>query len=233
MSDIQSEEYKFLRQEHENNRKFIFERPLLIVGATFASAITINDKSLLLLLPLPFLALLYFNIWFTHNRMESSARIVSYLQIVHEGISKYKWIGWENAVRLYRKWIYDTHKNENELPCFNEQQFDSMAFYAPIFYFHLITGAATTIILILKSSLFCNLLAQKVTSQTTPLDWLFIIIDSIALVLFALLFIPFRPKTIRYQIEFKRCVWETKILEIKPIENNTNSNKVENLKLYP
>jgi hypothetical protein len=115
MSNIQSEEYKFLRQEHENNRKFIFERPLLIVGATFASAITINDKSLLLLLPLPFLALLYFNIWFTHNRMESSARIVSYLQIVHEGVSKYKWIGWENAVRLYRKWIYVSRKNKNEL----------------------------------------------------------------------------------------------------------------------
>jgi hypothetical protein len=61
MGDIKSEEYKFLRQEHENNRKFIFERPLLIIGVTFASAITISDKNLLVLLPIPFLALLYLN----------------------------------------------------------------------------------------------------------------------------------------------------------------------------
>ena len=113
MDDTKIEEYKSLRQEHENNRKFIFERPLLIVGATFASAMTVADKGFLVLLPIPFLALLLFNLWFTHNRAESSARIVSYLQLVHEGVCPVNWIGWENSVRLYRQWIY---KTANERP---------------------------------------------------------------------------------------------------------------------
>jgi hypothetical protein len=36
-------EYSSLREEHHMNRKFVFERPLLIVGVALAAAYRISD----------------------------------------------------------------------------------------------------------------------------------------------------------------------------------------------
>jgi hypothetical protein len=42
MSDNRIEEYRFLRQGLEANRKYIFERPLLIIGGTLAAAASLS-----------------------------------------------------------------------------------------------------------------------------------------------------------------------------------------------
>lgn len=223
MCEIKADEYKFLRQEHENNRKYVFERPIIIIGATFASAIAVKNNSLLLLLPVPFLCLLYFNIWFTHNRMNSSSRIVAYIQLFHESNSQYKWIGWENAVRLYRKWIYNIEKGDETIPTCDTNQFDSMAFYTPIFFLHLITGVFTTVILIISSNSFKNIF-KGIEISTSEL--IIIFSNAIVLTLFMLLFISFRPKTIRNQIEFKRAVW--KYIFDKEFNNKDTSGKIDN-----
>ena len=39
------EESRFLRRELEMNRSLVFERPLLIVGATLDTAVTFADKN--------------------------------------------------------------------------------------------------------------------------------------------------------------------------------------------
>jgi len=88
---IADQEYSFLREELDMNRRFVFERPLLIVGAALAAAVPLADKRAFFLLPLPFLAVLLFNLWFTINRLQSSARIIGYIQLVHEG--EKNWIG--------------------------------------------------------------------------------------------------------------------------------------------
>ena len=202
--NIKSEEYKFLRQEHENNRKFIFERPLLIVGATFASAITISDRNLLVLLPIAYLALLYFNLWFTHNRVESSARIVSYLQIVHEGNSQIDWIGWENSLRLYRQWIYRATRDTKMNPKSDIHQFESTAYYGPIFYFHIFVGAILTSIIVV----YPGLLYRFAKGELNSFELLCLLLSILALFLFLIASIPHRPSIVRHQIELKRRIWQ-------------------------
>lgn len=143
MSDLMVEEYRFLRQEHETNRKFVFERPLLIVTAALAAALGLSEKGTLGLLPIPFLSVLAFNLWFTFNRLESSARIVAYIQLFHEGdLRRLPWIGWENALRQYRRWVSRLGSDRLKEPQLNDEtrQFGSMAFYGPIFFFHVSLG---------------------------------------------------------------------------------------------
>jgi hypothetical protein len=101
------EEYKYLRQEHENNRKFGFERPLVIVAGMLAAAVSFKGQHLavLALLPIPFLAMLWFSIWFTFNRVQNSARIVSYILLFHETQGTSNWVGWETSLRQFRQWV--------------------------------------------------------------------------------------------------------------------------------
>jgi hypothetical protein len=99
---VVQEEYNFLRTELETNKKFVFERPLLIIGTGMAALGTLYDVKAILLGPIPFLTILYFNLWFTENRLKSSARIVAYLQLVHE-TKQLVTPGWESALRAYRR----------------------------------------------------------------------------------------------------------------------------------
>jgi hypothetical protein len=75
-------EYTSLREELLQYRRYIFERPLLIVGAGIA--LSRADTSLVVMPPLV-AVLLTFNFWFTVNRLRSSARIVAYIQSALEG----------------------------------------------------------------------------------------------------------------------------------------------------
>ena len=60
------EEYKVLRQEHENNRKFVFERPLILLATLLAAVANFKEPPSLAqeVLPLIFLTGLWFNLWF-------------------------------------------------------------------------------------------------------------------------------------------------------------------------
>lgn len=203
-SNIKLEEYKFLRQEHENNRRFVFERPLVIVvgmlGITAGLQGTSND--LLGLLPLPFLAILWFNLWFTYNRLLSSARIVSYIQLVHDKDGAL-WLGWESSLRKYREWIHKKNRKQVTDPGTGKSQADSMMFYQPIYYFHVFMGVLTTALLLLQCGIFSRFFIDKIV--TTDKYW--IIINIVALTIFLIAVTPYKPSKVRYQIERKLAIW--------------------------
>jgi hypothetical protein len=205
LSDIRGEEYRFLRQELEMNRKFVFERPLLIVTATLTAAITLTQRELLGVLSLPFLALLAFNLWFTFNRLESSARIVAYIQLVHES-DKFSAVRWETALRAYRQWCFLVKKGKAESPEITPEirQYDSMAYYGPIFYFHLFLAVLVALMLLIRTGLpqtFMNLRAGA-------MDWLILGLNGVLLLAFGLCSSKFRPSKLHHSIEWKR-VWES------------------------
>ena len=198
------EEYRFLRQEHEGNRKFVFERPLLIVGATLAAIVGLSEKGILGLLPIPFLFVLAFNLWFTFNRMQSTARIVAYIQLVHEGEDRLPWIGWENALRRYRIWDADV-KNRRRLESIktDASQYESMTFYGPIFFFHMVLGVLVTLVLVWESSAL-----HRLTSGVYRWSEIFpVAMCAVTLVAFCIFFWHYRPSKLRNAIEGKRLMW--------------------------
>ncbi len=74
------QEYQTLRQELLESRKYVFERPLLILTAGAAGLNTLKSEYLPLL-PVGLGILILFNLWFTINRLLSAARITSYIQL--------------------------------------------------------------------------------------------------------------------------------------------------------
>jgi hypothetical protein len=152
-----SEEYKFLRTELEINKKFVFERPLLIIGTGMAILGTLYNVNAIFLAPIPFLAILYYNLSFTNNRLKSSSRIIAYIQLVHEE-EQLITPGWESALKIYRKtnvrkqennqnwksalriyWKTNFGKQENNQN--KDSDYDNLTFSKQIFDFHLQIGA--------------------------------------------------------------------------------------------
>lgn len=204
MNSVMLEEYKVLRQELEMNRKFVFERPLLIVGATLAGALSPRVG----LLPIPFLGVLLFNLWFTFNRLWSSARIVAYIQLVHEGTNELDWIGWENALRKFRSTAFrlDQASGRGGKSKETPDSYDPMGYYGPLFYFHFIFGVGLTILSLLLST-WPPIGTDPMAAATALPIWLHRA-NIVALVLFGGAVIPFRPAKVRYGIERQREVWK-------------------------
>lgn len=204
---LQIEEYRTLRQEHENNRRFVFERPLVVVIGMIAAST--QGDSLLEdipgLLPLVFLTVLWFNLWFTYNRLQSCSRIVAYIQLVHEQGSGTQpvWIGWENALLKYRDWLKNGPKEEKRQIRRAAVQKDSMGFYPQIFTFHLVCGVLfVSLNLIQYGSLDCIVAAAF--SKTDP-PWP--AMDAIAILAFIAFALPYWPTRIRTAIGRKRLIW--------------------------
>jgi hypothetical protein len=173
------QEYRALREEMAANRRFIFERPIFIITAGIAGLFglsRINDPSPEMLLyaialAIPCLGLLYFNLWFTANRLRSTARIVAYLQLVHEpgDGSPYAWIGWENDLRKWRLLERQRTRQRPFPPRLSRQPKKSIrSFYQPIFLLHL--GAGIFIGVLLGLGL---LLMQKaeILPSFTVMSW--------------------------------------------------------------
>lgn len=200
------EEYKFLRQELETNRKFVFERPLLIVGVTLtlAAALKGSMTGLSWFLPIPLLTVLLFNLWFTYNRLWSSSRIVAYIQLVHEGAKKLPWIGWENALHEFRRMAYRMDKQGQNLSKHTPDTYHSMGYYAPIFYFHLVVGIAATMLVIFPN----KGLGATYLKGAEGMQPIYLYANLISLAIFLLAFMRFRPAKVRYGIERNRDVWK-------------------------
>jgi len=47
---------------------------------------------------------MFADLWFTVNRLQSAARIASYISLFLEPEGKLNWIGWENSLRAHRIW---------------------------------------------------------------------------------------------------------------------------------
>jgi hypothetical protein len=202
---VRTEEYRFLRQELEANKAYVFERPLLIVGATLAGVAGLSGGQPMEALPIVFLAVLLFNLWFTANRMVSSGRIIGYIQLVHEGRPKVEWIGWENALRRYREWQYAKKQMRGTEPPPSKTipaQQHGIAYYPAIFYFHVLLGTLITLIIM-------NQIAGANPKQhdigTADVIWLGT--DILALILFCGGAFRLRPDVLRHDIEEKRQLW--------------------------
>jgi len=146
---LRSQEYDALREELKINRQFVFERPLLIVGAAFAALTSIGKESMAFqALTLFFLLLLFFNLWFTFNRLSSNSRILGYLRVVHESDESVLRPGWENALSLHRKWlaanVEELRRIEKE--CDTLAMHDANRFYGGLFWFHLVMGGLAVVL---------------------------------------------------------------------------------------
>jgi len=115
-------EYETLRFELNDNKKYVFERPLLIITAALVAFEYVSKTTFVLLLPDIIIYLLLFNLKFTSNRLNSNARIVSYLRLAIEARDPANY-SWETFLSEYR---VDTHKK-------------GLKFYPTIYYFHILT----------------------------------------------------------------------------------------------
>ncbi|MCX6322346.1 MAG: hypothetical protein NTX93_11180 [Bacteroidia bacterium] len=115
-------EYETLRQELNENRKYVFERPLLIITAALVFFEYIAKTPFIMLFPNIIIFLLLFNLKFTSNRLNSSARIVSYIRLFIEkkDPSNYRW---ESFLSKYRE---DRNKK-------------GLRYYPTIYWFHILT----------------------------------------------------------------------------------------------
>jgi hypothetical protein len=209
MDDIEKikiEEYRSLLEEHRRDRSYIFERPLLILGIiAFAMRYFYeSDTDLLVLIGLITIVIFCFNLWFTVNRLQSDARIVAYIQLVHEGGYRERWFGWENALREYRILMGNDAKSgvlNSMIADIQNGKFGpaSSNFYKVIWILHI-----SLVIFICAASLLSLL----------PFEALLEKIEACAILAAAILFIgyafgPLRPARLKNRMELERKIWES------------------------
>ncbi len=149
-SDLREAEYSSLRDEMKMNRQYVFERPLAIIGG--ALVVTTVDPAFItpFIVPIPFILVLLFNLWFTFNRMESTARIVAFLQLAHEqkATTRASLVGWETALAAYRRRRCELSPKKLEglrSEVSKHHGRDRLRFYPPIFWFHVVFSAIAAI----------------------------------------------------------------------------------------
>jgi len=118
-------EYESLRQELNENKKYIFERPLVIITAAFVIFGYASDQDFIMLFPPVIIFLLLFNLKFTSNRLNSSARIVAYIRLFIEKRNS-KNYQWESFLAKYR----DANPKEE----------NGLRYYPIIYWFHIISA---------------------------------------------------------------------------------------------
>lgn len=200
---IRCQEYDILREELNINRQFVFERPLLIVGVSFAALAGVSKESALLLqgLILFSLLLLFFNLWFTFNRLNSNARILGYLRVVHEGSKSVLRPGWENALSLQRTWLATKAEEYSNIKknCRDLKMHDANRFYVGLFLFHLLMGGLALVLGLLSLG-----------TPRTPSSGLLLEVAAVAVYVIGIIVAlkswnPYRPKN---SLEVQTRVWQ-------------------------
>jgi hypothetical protein len=186
----------------EVNRKYIFERPLAIVVGAFALAVARDKLVGFDVLPMFFAALLGFNLWFTYNRMQSNARIIAYLQVVHTPDGLTRWIGWETALHEFRTLALGIAGDSPESEQQRDNRLPGHRFYGPIFLFHFVAAAAVTGLILAQAYPAGIQLGQLDTAKQIVLA-----LDGIALFGLVAFGWRIRPATVRNTINEARDVW--------------------------
>ena len=204
-----AEEHRKLLEEMGQNRKFVFERPLLIIGVGLAAFANLADKTGLELVSIPFLGILLFNLWFTFNRLQSNARIIAYIHLVHDKGGELKWIGWESALRKYRDTIRRFKKEfeQFEYDRTNKKElgkYDNTGFYKPIFAFHIFLAFIVVMIPLSQPSMTAALFSPG----PQLLDVIFASVHIAGFLGFVWISYLFRPIKIKRSIEMKRVIWQ-------------------------
>jgi hypothetical protein len=196
-------EYESLRNELNDNKKYVFERPILIFTAACFVFDYVSKTDYVMLFPCLIILLLLFNLHFTANRLNSNARIIAYIRLFIEKRqpSNYQWETFLDAYRL---------RGENK----------GLKYYPLIFYFHILL---IIILLLLELILYfddhqLNLYPFMIKTQITT-------ISSIILIVFALFYLvkiwkTISPKHVKYFFEKETDV-VTEI--INSMDTKTNS----------
>lgn len=149
-----SGEYQSLRTELIDGRKFVFERPILIVMAAIA-AFEFTGNFVINFVPAVLVLLLIFNLWFTFNRYRSLARISAYINVVLEGDFPVKWIGWETFLRYHRMWQQEIGIRKTESLALQSEHYNKQAATSGMMFYHAIYKFHKVIII---SSIFVSFL---------------------------------------------------------------------------
>lgn len=199
---LRSQEYGILREELKINRQFVFERPLLIVGVSFATVANLEGALLLQGASLFFLLLLFYNLWFTFNRLSSNSRILGYLRVAHESSEPRKRPGWESALSLHRKWLAENPERYREIiaHCKDLKIHDTNRFFQGIFWFHIMMVGGLAVVLALNS-----LASTTAGLPTVGLSAITLVVYFTGIVLSVTRWSPYK---IRNPIEVETVVWK-------------------------
>jgi len=193
-----ADEYRTLREELLQAKKYVFERPLLIVALGVAGLRTLEDNYIALL-PVIVAALLLFNFWFTANRLFSAARIAAYIQLELEERTHGKWKGWETCLREYRRWIkHEPIKKKDDVDEELDKDVipDALMYYSAIYRLHI-----GLMLFTLSGSLF--LLFRDGHALTMGCSVLVILL----LAWFIAQLVRYRPSVMSPLIERNRAIW--------------------------
>ncbi len=151
------DEYSTLREELLQAKRYLFERPLLIValgvggftslkvgkdGVAGAAGATGAAGVMAFLLT----SLILFNQIFTVSRFMSASRIVAYIQLALEERVAGSDLGWESSLRCYRMWI---NRGEKKIKRIMDAKIDKKAIpnstflYPLVYYFHILVFVGT------------------------------------------------------------------------------------------
>ena len=198
MTDLRSQEYSTLREELLQAKRYVFERPLLIV-ALGVGGLTTLEIEYSAALGLVLASLILFNFRFTVNRLMSAARIVAYVQLELEKGTTESWSGWESSLRYYRKWLKQdpaAAKAEVEAAMDKQAVPDAMLHYPPIYQLHMALMAAATV-----GSVAVTVVAPSIVN----------IVCSVGVLALAATFgvacNRYRPSVISALIERNRVIW--------------------------
>lgn len=206
--ELRCSEYKSLRQELLENKKYIFERPLAIVAAVGIAAAQFKDNPHVAALPSFLIWILWVNLWFTVNRMHSTARIAAYINTAIEPKNPIPWIGWENALRRHRIWNrqHGPSKRQELIKAQMEAapQPDSMRFYPMLLALHLVP-----VIFAVAASLLFVWDKHNATQSWMTRDALIGAFTGISALVFLgyVSFGSWRPSQMNRLIENQRATW--------------------------
>jgi len=205
------QEYEALRTELQESRSYVFERPLLILGAVAgvaafgAEKMTVDYKEYMAILPPLVTALMIYNLWSTAWRQSTSSRIVAYIQIAFEKrtVDHGHWWGWETCLRKYRE------KHEEVEACLRAKmkencnaRSDPLMYWKALWFLHI--GIVTVAVLMS--------FALKFHREDVSPDLVGLVVNGCLAMGFAYVCWQNRPRKMGFQIECDRKMWK-KILD--------------------
>ena len=200
-------EYDSLRVELNKGKQYVFGRPLLLISGSIA-LVQLIDEDYSIFLPLIIIIILYYNIWFTVNRMRSTARIVAYIQVILES-QKYKWHGWETSLRYYRKWLKQKGINAHDIQIDKELIYDNIGYYPFILKIHIFFSIIATGAIIIYTSYNWEL--NNYLTMTATI---------IGLVIFLSFAIKMKPSSVTPLIEQNIQIWTNVYNDWKSLKKN-------------
>lgn len=211
--DIIKLEYASLRDELAKNKQYVFERPLIIIAAIGAALVQFKSTDYLPILPFLLIVTIWTNLALTVNRLRSSSRIISYIQVMLEPPNLEKWRGWENSLRDYRIW-----KSTQSLPSnANESLVDDALRFSPtIFKFHIAIVAIAFIV-----SIFIFFDAQENTNLLWRRMWLLLSLAATA-AFGRYCYFEYNNKNLKGNIEIEKRIWEA-IFNVSPLNSSEKS----------